>query len=517
MSGSSPKAPSSSHGQPAASASPILESYNLLQEAEQLRQQGKFERARTICESLLRRYPDYVGALHTLGLVLADREHHQEALDYLVRAAMLNPRNWTTLTALSGVYLRLGAHEMAAQTLEQARSIKPQDSNVLLMLGDVYREDSEYERARDAYREAAALDHTLAPAAIELGWCDETLGEYAESAKVFEGLIKRGMRLLEPVHALATLPASVVGIDLLAQLDQVLEGPSEDKGAFETSLAFVRASALERAGRHAEAWGHLVPANRTVFRAVEANARRLAEARRSSLAVLRAHSGKAGRRTDGSAPISLFILGPSRSGKTTMEQLVSTLDGVKRGYENPIVENAVRRTFQTSALPTGSLLEHLPPQLYSLFRELYTEDLARRSGSAKVFTNTLANRNHDTARMVDIIPNVRFVFLKRDVEDNMLRIYMRKYRSGNPYAYDLKATRDHILWYHQVMDLMAEKFPEIVRVIGYDDMIVDPAAVLRTAAELCGLPIPAGPSPTLGGDRRCAVPYRDFINAELAH
>jgi hypothetical protein len=290
----------------------------------------------------------------------------------------------------------------------------------------------------------------------------------------------------------------------------------EDKGAFENSRAFIHANALDRAGRHAEAWEHLVPANRAVFRAVEENARRLAEARRTSLAALRARSGEAGRRTDGSAPISLFILGPSRSGKTTMEQLVSTLDGVKRGYENPVVENAVRRTFQTSALPTGSLLEHLPPQLYSLFRELYTEDLARRSGSAKVFTNTLANRNHDTARMVDMIPNVRFVFVKRSLEDNMLRIYMRKYRSGNPYAYDLKATRDHILWYHQVMDLMAEKFPEIVRVIGYDDMIVDPAAVLRTAAELCGLPIPAGPSPTLGGDRRCAVPYRDFMTAELA-
>jgi hypothetical protein len=242
----------------------------------------------------------------------------------------------------------------------------------------------------------------------------------------------------------------------LAQLERVVRDPGEDQAAFENSRAFIRASALERAGRHDEAWRHLVPANRVVFNSVEENAKRLAEARRTSLAALRAHPGKPGRGGDGGIPISLFILGPSRSGKTTMERLVSTLDGVKRGYENPIVENAVRRTFQTSALPTGRLLEHLPPQLYPVFRELYTEELARRSGSAKVFTNTLANRNHDTARMVDMIPNVRFVFVKRDVEDNMLRIYMRKYRGGNPYAYDLKAIRDHIIWYHQVMDLMAE-------------------------------------------------------------
>jgi hypothetical protein len=97
----------------------------------------------------------------------------------------------------------------------------------------------------------------------------------------------------------------------------------------------------------------------------------------------------------------------------------------------------------------------------------------------------------------------------------MLRIYMRKYRSGNPYAYDLKATRDHILWYHQMMDLMAEKFPDVTRVVRYEAMIADPAAAPRVAADLCGLPIPDEPLPTLGYDRGCAAPYRQLMTAEL--
>jgi hypothetical protein len=55
---------------------------------------------------------------------------------------------------------------------------------------------------------------------------------------------------------------------------------------------------------------------------------------------------------------------------------------------------------------------------------------------------------------------------------------MRKYRGGNERAYDLKAAGEHIIWYHQMVDLMAEKFPDVTRVINYEDMVADPAAAL---------------------------------------
>src|SRR5712691_7185779 len=102
---------------------PLQDSFIKLDEAEQLRQQGKLDRAQKICEALVREHPDYMAALHTLGLVLADRENYEQALNCLVRAVMLDPRSWTTLTALGGVYLRLEAKEMAALALEQARAI----------------------------------------------------------------------------------------------------------------------------------------------------------------------------------------------------------------------------------------------------------------------------------------------------------------------------------------------------------------------------------------------------------
>ena len=60
-------------------------------------------------------------------------------------------------------------------------------------------------------------------------------------------------------------------------------------------------------------------------------------------------------------------------------------------------------------------------------------------------------------------------------------------------------------------DLLAQKLPNIVRVIRYEDMVADPATALRAAADLCGLPVPGAEGSALrqggfaiwgiGGDR----------------
>jgi hypothetical protein len=195
-----------------------------------------------------------------------------------------------------------------------------------------------------------------------------------------------------------------------------------------------------------------------------------------------------------------------------MERLVSTLAGVKRGYENPIVEKAVRRTFQSAAL-FSSAFENLPPPLDPMFREIYQEDLARRAGTARVFTNTHPGRIYDVARMASLV-DARFIFIKRNIDDVVLRMYLLRYQKGNAYAYDLEAAREHVVWYYQMMDVLADRFPDVIRVIGYEDMVDDPLAALRAAAELCGLPAEHGPLPVLGDDRGCAEPYRRLM-AEL--
>src|SRR5262249_44727620 len=279
---------------PAAPRNVLQEGYDRLGEADQLRAQGKFDRAQKICESLIREHRDYMAAHHTLGLIHVSKGNYERAFDHLSRAAMLNPRSWKTLTALATVYLHFGATDLAAQALEQARAIRPRDSSILLTLAEVYREEREYELAKEAYREAAALEDTLVPAHTGLGHACAHLGQNAEAVEVYEGLIKRGMSSVLVLHALSSMPSALVNVDLLAELDKLPASETEDR-EFAEAATIVRVMALDKVGRHAEAWQLLASVNRKIFHAIasQKDFRDTSERRRNTLAWLQKNSIKA--------------------------------------------------------------------------------------------------------------------------------------------------------------------------------------------------------------------------------
>lgn len=482
----------------------------LLLEAAELRQRGQFDRAEAICYPLVRRYPQYTAALHTLGLIYLDKGNFERALDCLVRASMLDPANWMTLTALSLAYLRLGASEMAAQTLDKALAVRPRDASIFSSLGEIHREAREYELAKQAYHQALTLDPRMETPAIGLALCLSSLGQSAEAAEVLSEAYRRGVRSLQLLHVMTRLPPGSVQIDVLGELDRLSANTTE--AAAKNTFLFARAAALDAAGRHAEAWETLVTANRPLAAQSQAALKANIARRESSLARLRAVSRPPQFSTGRAGPISLFILGPSRSGKTTLERLVGSLHQIRTGCEAPVVEKAVRRTFQAAAIPTASRLDELPTELLPSFREMYVEDLARRAGSAQVFTNTLPGHIHNALLIASVIPNARFVLVKRSLEDVAWRIYLTKYLYGNSYAYDLKAIKDYLNWYNTMIDLTAEKLPEMTEVVSYEAMADAPAATLRNVARLCNLSVDNEPAPSLPHDRGCSTPYREFLS-----
>ena len=489
-----------------------------VQDAERLRLAGKLDRARSTCAPVLAQYPDYVAALQTMGLILADQSKYDQALSCLQRAQMLHPSDARILTALSGVYLKLGSSSSAGRALEQALALSPDDPNIHATLAEVYKEEKEYELAREAFETAVRLDPNFSAAETGLAHVLMQIGQLSEAAVILETQIRNGSRSVGLLYMLGQLPADQVSLDLLELLQLV--GPVDGQlGA--NDLRAVRglatAAALHRAGRHPEAWTTLCETRRLG----SAESRRIYQQLQKRQAVLLSAVAKSPRCVSDADdpfsdhPVSLFIAGPSRSGKTTLERLAGTLAGVKRGYENPIVQNATRFAFQAAGFPTRHNLIELPPGAEALFRQAYLDELRRRSGQARVLTNTLPARCEDAWKAAAIIPRSRFIFVKRDPNDTSLRIFMRNYKSGNHYASDLRDIRDYIAWMHRMIDLTAERMPDRCRVLSYEEIVADPKAARAVIAQLCGLEAGNEPVPAIGDDRGCALPYLDQMEAVL--
>jgi tetratricopeptide (TPR) repeat protein len=318
------------------------------------------------------------------------------------------------------------------------------------------------------------------------------------------------------LYTLCQLPAESVDVDLLQALGHVRRQEGQSQEEFDTRLAFARAAALDKLGRYEEAWEALLQANRREFPR-HADACRRHRARMQ--AVRKAAEQEPARYANEGAelqPLSVFIIGPSRSGKTTLEHLAAEMKGVRRGFERRLIEPASQRASQLAGLPTISDPIELPKTLDARFREFYREELEEFAAGAGIVTDTHPAMIASVGRVAAAIPKVRFIFVKRDMFDVALRIFMKPYRTGNPYAYDIGTIFVHLSWYYDMIDLWCERFPDIAFSVDYEEMISQPGATSRRIADLCGVLAPESPLPDLGDDRNCSAPYRSFIQAELS-
>jgi tetratricopeptide (TPR) repeat protein len=488
---------------PTGGGSNFLESRNKLLEAERLRQTGRLEAAQSACSRLIAQHPDFAAALHSLGLILSERGLHLDALPFLVRAAMHNPENWSIHTALGVAYLRLGATEAAKQSLDRAQSLSPDQASIHASIGELHREQREYELAVHAFKRACDLDSGLGTAHAGLGLALVYLGRLPEAAKAFEASLARMTSNLNTLFQLAGLPRPLVTTDLLSIISKL---PAPKTRREEAKIAFLRGEALNQRGNYGEAWKAFTAANAIMFSELEPAWQRQRLHDQQFVGQLKSSAVVPATDRD-DQPISLFILGPSRSGKTTVEFLVSSLSGVKRGFENLIVEKSVTRSFHEAALPPRDRLKDLPKSMDPQFRNHYRALLLAAADGNSVFTNTHPGNMLDAMRLAALLPSSRFILVKRNVDDLTLRIFMKMFLDGHPYAYSLDSIRTYVQTYYSVLDVLAERLPGRTLTITYDEMIADPKRTRDAIAGLCMLTPAATPVPDLGDDRGCAKHY----------
>ncbi|NNE22607.1 MAG: sulfotransferase, partial [Rhizobiales bacterium] len=214
----------------------------------------------------------------------------------------------------------------------------------------------------------------------------------------------------------------------------------------------------------------------------------------------------------GEAPVTLFILGPSRSGKTTLERLIGASNEVAHSHERTILQDVMRQTCSAAGISLPDALSGLPMDHVAAFRQHLTRQLITPAGrSATVITNTNPHHIEDTLPAAAILPSARFAFIKRNIADLTLRIFMKRYNSGNEYAYDVGAITDYVAWYNEMIDALAERLPDTSIIILYEDMIADPAETRSRIGRLCNIDLTGVPILELGDDRGCAEPYRQHL------
>jgi tetratricopeptide (TPR) repeat protein len=451
--------------------------------------------------------------------LLIQQQEFEQALPLLVHAAMLNPEDYRARVNLAGIYKSLDANEMAAETYEHALQLNPAVAESHLNLGEIYYDQNEVELALSSFENALGLRPSYYQATMGKGRCLERMGRLGEAAVMFLAAHRLDPERITPVSELIRLPSGLVDFDGLAAIE-ALDERMIAKGAataeWRRLLQFPRTEALDRQGRHREAFEAALEANQAKIDhekfdyAVEqeANAEILEFIEANRFDIYQPASG--GR----ASVMSLLIIGASRSGKSSLETLLGAVRGIKLGYENNIVQRRVKRAAQFAArLGIDNLLQ-LPDEFNPMYRDLYMSELTSRAGNASAYTITSPGNIVNLGRLIGCIPNVRAVFLRRDRHDQALRMFFKSYAKKNIYSYRIRDIQDYLDWYTKLQDVWLARFPDHIITVAYEDMVACPEATVKRVAEFCGLEPPEGELPDIGDDSGCAVPYRAWLDAE---
>jgi|GEM_PF-2163891 len=486
-----------------------------LAQVEQRKQDGKLRAARRDCEALLREAPYYVAALKTHGLICLDLGKFEDAYNSLCRANDFFPNDPQTLIALGRTQFRMWIIEPAITNLELALRFEPGTIAALETLAEIYMATGEFGGWERALRELVEKQPDNPERRIALSACLQAMGRNSESIPLLKSVVRENHMSSSLLFAISLYGKDPGVIDMVETTDNI-DAPDRSEDA---TYDFIRANALHWAGRADEAWQLLCLVNAAVAAAHLDSWNALAPKRERDLR--RAQEFKfpnMNSNFDSSKARPVFLLGESRSGKSSLECLLGALPGVYRGHEKHIVPRALFAACAKSRCKNVSKISNLPNELGGEFTKQFRASIEDEVGANTVFATTQGSLIVDALWLKRYIPESRFVIMKRDRWDVMFRMFLMNYREGAgdmAFSYDLKSIENYLNWYDQLADICVEKLGDSCIEVSYEEMVEDPSATLTIVARHCGIEAMPTELPPIGDDRGVSIPYREWMRETL--
>jgi predicted TPR repeat methyltransferase len=142
---------------------------------------GRLQKARQVYKKILKARPQYVDALHMLGLLEHQSGDNETAISLLTRATREGPASAELFTNLGSALQAKGDVNEAINAYRKAIGINPGFALAYNNLGNALRATGEVDAALDAFRQATRIAPDFALAYYNLGDLLHAQGQYGEA------------------------------------------------------------------------------------------------------------------------------------------------------------------------------------------------------------------------------------------------------------------------------------------------------------------------------------------------
>lgn len=139
-----------------------------IEEADQAYMDGDLDRAKTLLEGTVERFPDLPEAMNKLAYIMAKQGNMPEAEEQYKASLAIEPNDDMTHNALATVLVSLDKDDEAQTHYKKALEIDDNYEVTWFNYANLMQKTGELEKAREMYEKALLIDPDFAPAREEL-------------------------------------------------------------------------------------------------------------------------------------------------------------------------------------------------------------------------------------------------------------------------------------------------------------------------------------------------------------
>lgn len=449
---------------------------------------GRKEEAEQAYRKVLEIAPNQPDALNLLGVLAAEAELFDLAIDLMNRALSIRPKDPFILNNLGFALTKIHHFEDARDPLERAVALNGQFDEAKCNLAEVMRQVGEEDLALRLWREVWNGDDRVFAALVGITGILADKGQFDEAEKTAREVIARlphrpaGYISLAHVHKFKTDDGTLAEIEGQIVSDEITD---TDKVA----LHYAAGKICDDLQRYEQAFQHFDTANR------QSNLHfNPAEVRKERQQMKTVFTKKFfdGRPDWGFASdLPVFIVGMPRSGTTLTEQILAAHSDVFGAGELALFE---RLSYLSEEISPG----HDPFPVSALKLSKFGAELIGRryidklrtypDRAVKRITNKMPH-NFETLGMIALtLPKAKIIHCRRSPMDTCLSCWTKNFNEAHSYNRSLVDLGHYYRGYYRLMEHWREVLPIEILDIDYEDYIGNFEATVRKILDFVELP-----------------------------
>jgi len=436
-----------------------------------LKELGRLKEAESSYNKAIALMPNYAEAYCNLGITLHGLGKLDKSEASYNQAIALKPELAEAHINLGITLQELGRLKEAEASYNQAIKLTPDDAEAYCNLGNALKELGRLNDAETSFTKAIALMPNFAEAHSNLGVVFQELGRLEESKESFIKAIALMPNFMDAARNLVKLPVGYLDLHALNLCEKAV-GTLDNSLEHQIKYFFFQGNLLKHRGFLDQSFVMFCKANKLKLGLSRDKVKVAAKKNIDSLMRIKKWVPSLPQLA-GKGLTKLFIMGPSKSGKSSLEHILSKSSYVKTLYEtiehNQLIKDNGYRG------DTNELL----------FENLFAQSEGKLlNESYEVVTCTNPGSIFYSDYLIDMLPDTYFIIIKRDLKDVSPEIFTTEYKTENIHSCDANEISNYLDVYYRICQSLALKVPERCLTVSFEDIIRAPEYIAGQVSEL---------------------------------